>query len=88
MSGMVGLHEKEWWVPMVRNLHLRQLHQTDQAYTRRLLEDKPFPATEVTEFSKMVTYTMSEAVMQLSRLRQPLSKQGDSAKDHSQVKLP
>jgi hypothetical protein len=51
--------------------YLRQLHQTDQAYTRRLLDDKGLLVTEVAEFSKMVASTMSEAVLQLSRLRTP-----------------
>jgi HEAT repeat protein len=46
--------------------YLRQLHQTDQAYTRRLLEDTAFPATEVAEFSRMIGGTMTEALLKLS----------------------
>ncbi len=45
--------------------YLRQLHQADQAYTRRLLEDKPLTPQEVDEFSKMVGTTMRIAVEQL-----------------------
>lgn len=33
--------------------YLRQLNQTDQAYTRRLLENKPLTSQEVREFSEM-----------------------------------
>ena len=48
--------------------YLRQLHQTDQAYTRRLLEDEPFAASEVEPFSRMVASTMKSALSQFQRL--------------------
>jgi HEAT repeat protein len=46
--------------------YLRQLHQTDQAYTRRLLDDRPLPAQEVREFTQMVEATMAGAVERLA----------------------
>jgi hypothetical protein len=46
--------------------YLRQLHQSDQAYTRRLLDDKPFSVSEVTQFADMVSVTMAAAIAQLS----------------------
>ncbi|MFN0216602.1 MAG: hypothetical protein ACKVT2_20265 [Saprospiraceae bacterium] len=49
--------------------YLRQLHQADQAYTRRLLDSKEFMAEEVSSFSKMVETSMSNAVTQLSKLK-------------------
>jgi HEAT repeat protein len=42
--------------------YLRQLHQADQAYTRRLLEDKPLAPDEVDKFSRMIEQTMRRAV--------------------------
>ena len=47
--------------------YLRQLHQTDQAYTRRLLEDEPMLPEEVGKFSLMVGETMAQAVQHLTR---------------------
>ena len=49
--------------------YLRQLHQADQAYTRRLLEDKPLPSEEVHKFSSMVEDTMRIAIQQLNAIR-------------------
>jgi hypothetical protein len=49
--------------------YLRQLHQADQAYTRRLLEDKPLPSEEVHKFSSMVEATMRIAMQQLVAIR-------------------
>ena len=46
--------------------YLRQLHQTDQAFTRRLLDEERLPATEVREFAEMVGATMDGAIVQLS----------------------
>jgi HEAT repeat protein len=53
--------------------YLRQLHQTDQAYTRRLLDDTPLLVGEVREFTEMVEATMAGAVERLrpSRRRSP-----------------
>ena len=46
--------------------YLRQLHQSDQAYTRHLVEDKtPMKPEDVDKFSKMVEKTMKNAVQQL-----------------------
>jgi len=45
--------------------YLRQLHQADQAYTRRLLDDTPISIQEVREFSKSVGETMDGATAQL-----------------------
>jgi hypothetical protein len=47
--------------------YLRQLHQVDQAYTRRLLEDEPMRAEEVSKFSLMVGETMAKSVQHLAR---------------------
>jgi hypothetical protein len=46
--------------------YLRQLHQTDQAYTRRLLEDKEFSASEVSSFTEMIGLSMTRALSELS----------------------
>lgn len=46
--------------------YLRQLHQADQAYTRRLLEDEKITPEEVDKFSNMVGTTMRIAVEQLT----------------------
>lgn len=53
--------------------YLRQLHQTDQAYTRRLLEDKSMLPGEVSEFSKMVATILSDSVLHLTRQNPPTS---------------
>jgi HEAT repeat protein len=46
--------------------YLRQLHQTDQAYTRRLLEDDVIGADDVAKYSAMVGTTMGEAIARLA----------------------
>jgi hypothetical protein len=46
--------------------YLRQLHQTDQAYTRRLLDDRDFSVSEVTSFTNMVGNSMTKALSELS----------------------
>jgi hypothetical protein len=46
--------------------YLRQLHQTDQAYTRRLLDDRDFSANEVSSFTDMVGRSMTMALSELS----------------------
>jgi hypothetical protein len=46
--------------------YLRQLHQTDQAYTRRLLDDRDFSANEVSSFTDMVGRSMTRALSELS----------------------
>jgi hypothetical protein len=48
--------------------YLRQLHQADQAYTRRLLEDNSMSPAEVNDFSRMVSGTMTDAIAQLAQL--------------------
>lgn len=45
--------------------YLRQLHQTDQAYTRRMLENEPLDADEVRRFADMVNTIMTAAVQEL-----------------------
>lgn len=51
--------------------YLRQLHQTDQAYARHLLEDETSMTSEdVKEFSAMVDQTMRNAVRTLTEQRQ------------------
>lgn len=47
--------------------YLRQLHQVDQAYTRRMIENEPLTADEVNMFSRMISNTMADAVQQLTR---------------------
>jgi hypothetical protein len=49
--------------------YLRQLHQTDQAYTRRMIENEPLTTDEVNMFSEMISTTMSNAVHQLARFQ-------------------
>jgi hypothetical protein len=46
--------------------YLRQLHQTDQAFTRRLLEEDRLPTEDVKRFSDTVSSTMAAAIGQLS----------------------
>ena len=46
--------------------YLRQLHQTDQAYTRRLLEDDVIGADDVAKYSAMVGTTMGDAIARLA----------------------
>ena len=57
--------------------YLRQLHQTDQAFTRRLLDEERLPAAEVREFAEMVGVTMAGAIAQLSS--RATSRRGDVA---------
>jgi len=45
--------------------YLRQLHQSDNAYTRRLLDDKEFSATEVTSYTTLVSDAMTAALLNL-----------------------
>src|SRR5262249_19881698 len=49
--------------------YLRQLHQADQAYTRRLLEDKALASDELDKFSGMIEQTMRCAVDHLSLVK-------------------
>ena len=46
--------------------YLRQLHQADQAYTRRMLEDEPMSVPDLDEFSNLIGRTMRIAVEHLS----------------------
>jgi hypothetical protein len=46
--------------------YLRQLHQTDQAFTRRLLDEERLPAAELKSFGDMVGATMISAISSLS----------------------
>lgn len=46
--------------------YLRQLHQTDQAFTRRLLEEDRLAAEEVERFAETVGSTMASAIAQLA----------------------
>ena len=48
--------------------YLRQLHQTDQAYTRRLLEDQQLTGKELEEFSNLIGTTMKSAMTEIARL--------------------
>jgi hypothetical protein len=45
--------------------YLRQLHQTDLAYTRRVLEDEAFTATELAAFTRSVETSMASALSKL-----------------------
>jgi hypothetical protein len=51
-------------VKMVFLAYLRRLHQADQAYTRRLLDDKPITFDEVKGFSDVVGHIMERSVQQ------------------------
>lgn len=46
---------------------LRQLHQTDQAYARRLIDDEPITSTEAREFTQLIRQIMSDAITELNR---------------------
>jgi HEAT repeat protein len=46
--------------------YLRQLHQIDQSYTRRLLEDSQLAPEEVEEFCRLVERIMCNALTQLT----------------------
>ncbi len=45
--------------------YLRQLHQTDQAYVRRYLEDKTIATTELKEYADLITATMQTALAEI-----------------------
>lgn len=49
--------------------YLRQLHQVDQAYTRRLLDDRPLASDEAAQYSNMADATMRAAVEQMLVVR-------------------
>ena len=49
-------------IKMVFLAYLRRLHQSDQAYTRRLLDDEPMTAEEVKEFSDVVGTILNETI--------------------------
>ena len=51
-------------VKMTFLAYLRRLHQTDQAYTRRLLDDKPITADELKDFGDIVGHIMKETIQQ------------------------
>ncbi len=51
-------------VKMVFLAYLRRLHQTDQAYTRRLLDDKLITADELKGFGDIVGQVMKETIDQ------------------------
>jgi HEAT repeat protein len=55
--------------------YLRQLHQADQTYTRRLLEEKPLGSEEANQFSRNVDATMRAAVEQMLAARAGLPRQ-------------
>src|SRR6185436_18186788 len=46
--------------------YLRQLRQTDQAYTRRVLEDEKIVPSEVEAYNAMIERTMRAALTQLN----------------------
>jgi hypothetical protein len=45
--------------------YLRQLHQIDLAYTRRLLDDREFSAGDVSSFTNMVASSMAKSLSEL-----------------------
>lgn len=61
--------------------YLRQLHQTDQAYTRRLLEDAVIAPEEVAKYSTMVATTMADAIGRLARSTPIPSKEAEPKAD-------
>ncbi len=48
--------------------YLRDLHQIDQAFTRRMLDDKPMPLEEVDRFRVMIEQAMATGAQQLERI--------------------
>jgi hypothetical protein len=55
--------------------YLRQLHQSDQAFVRRFLDDEPLSPAVVSEYSQLVRSTMESAVSQIESRKSP---KGDS----------
>ena len=51
--------------------YLRQLRQTDHAYTRRVLEDKPLDANETRGFNQLVDEVLQKAVLHLEAPPKP-----------------
>ncbi len=51
--------------------YLRQLHQADQAYTRRLLENEPLTTQEVAAFSDIIEETIHDALAELANAARP-----------------
>ncbi len=49
--------------------YLRQLHQADQAYSRRMLEDNPLTHQELDEFSKRIEKTLLVTIEELRKNR-------------------
>ncbi|MCB9230149.1 MAG: HEAT repeat domain-containing protein [Bacteroidia bacterium] len=49
--------------------YLRQLHQTDQAFTRNMLEDDGMTPEEVSDYSKLITEMLREAVEKMVKLK-------------------
>jgi hypothetical protein len=56
---------------MVFLAYLRRLHQTDQAYTRRLLDDEPITLDEVRGFADVVGNIMEGTVQQQLDISNP-----------------
>lgn len=54
--------------------YLRRLHQADQAYTRRMLDDRPLNIEEVRWFSEVVGEIMASTIEQQLNHRSPRSK--------------
>lgn len=55
-------------VKMIFLAYLRRLHQTDQAYTRLLLDNEKIPADELKRYSDIVGEIMQETVKQLAEV--------------------
>jgi len=51
-------------VKMMFLAYLRRLHQADQAYTRRLLDDEPITVDQVKGFSDVVGHIMEDTIQQ------------------------
>jgi HEAT repeat protein len=62
--------------------YLRQLHQADQAYIRRLIEDEPMKTAELQEFASIIDANMKAATAQLKRVGEGQAGAADAAGTH------
>ncbi len=57
------------YIKVIFLAYLRQLHQADQAYSRRMLEDNPLTHQELDEFSKRIEKTLLVTIEELRKNR-------------------
>ena len=62
--------------------YLRQLRQTDQAYTRRVLDDKPLDVRETRGFNQLVDEVLEKA---LQHLEAPPKRKANDSTSHPEA---